>query len=111
MTTIDANTVGVPFLCLAWGRLYGRLPDDGYQWSKYRENSSTDAAYDLIEKFLDQISQLHEDYMCQFPNYFFDALETLEADLLEKDMINNAKDLFSVPLLRWLFFYCYIQLI
>ena len=69
----------------------------GFKWSQYRQNSSPDAAFELIENFLHQISLLQESYSEQFPDYFYGALETLESDLKES-CISRAKKSYLIRL-------------
>ena len=53
----------------------------GFEWAQHRKDSSPDAAFMLVENFLDKISTLQDVYDAQFPDFFHDAIETLETDL------------------------------
>ena len=53
----------------------------GFEWAQYRKDSSPEAAFILVENFLDQLSTLQDVYDAQFPDFFHNAIETLENDL------------------------------
>ena len=69
---------------------------DGFEWSKHRKNSSPEAAFDLIEMFLDKLRDLVEDYSTQYPDMFYEALEILESDLTNASLSKAKKSYLSM---------------
>lgn len=73
----------------------------GFEWAKYRTDSSPEAAFDLIEKFIEQLCLMQENYSSQFPDYFFEALTLIETDL-QNEKLSRSKKSYLTMLKRYL---------
>ena len=75
--------------------------NNGFQWAQHRKDSTPNGAQNLVDAFLDQLQNLEIDYSTQFPDYFYDALETIEGDL-KSETINRPQKQYLNMLKRYL---------